>query len=211
MNIPIKALLWGVALAALAFEGASACQGKRMVYQDRFNSFDAAWGDDDNASVSGGHLVLQVPPGKDGFADHLMNQSKTYGDIDECITVQFTHASDLDGASAGLVFWGTDDTHYYMLVINPTGQFIVLRKVAPYKNLVPIEWTASSALRQGLNVPNEIEVITRGTNATLLLNGVQVDALDGDPPTGGSRIGVYWAVQSDRTTVTEFSNLRVMK
>ena len=199
------------ALAAVSWHGAVACQGKRMVYRDEFKTFDSAWGEDDNASVSGGRLLLQEPAGQGSFADHLLNQSNVYHDIDECITVEFTRTTDPNGASAGLAFWGTDDSHYYMLVVSPTGQYIVLRKVAAFRNLVPIGWTRSAALRQGLNAPNELEVVTHGNRATLIINGVQVDQLEGDPPASGSLTGVYWAVQSDRTTLVEFSNFRIMK
>jgi hypothetical protein len=210
MQMSLRALFLGAVLAALSLQGAAACQGSRMVFQDRFNNLDPAWGNDDNATASGGRLVLQVPQGNGGFADHLLNQSNVYGDIDECITVRFTQSTDQAGSSAGLVFWGADDSHYYMLVVTPIGQFIAMRKVADNRNLVPISWTPTSAVHQGLNATNELEVITQGNQANLFVNGVKVGQLTGQPPETGSLVGVYWSTLNDRNVVVEFSDLRVM-
>jgi len=206
----LRALLLTLAVAAFSTHGALACQGSKMLFQDRFNTLDPAWGNDDNASASGGRLLLRAPAGSSAFADHLLNQTNVYTDVDECITVRFSSTKDQAGTSAGIVFWGTDDSHDYMLVITPIGQFIVMRKVADMRNLVPIGWTPSSAVRQGLGVPNEIEVITRGNQAMLYINGTKVGQISGQPPESGSLIGVYWSVPSDPNVLIEFSDLKVM-
>jgi hypothetical protein len=211
MRMPLKALLLGAVLAAISLHGTLACQGKRMVFEDRFNTLADAWGRDDNVSVSGGTLRVQAPLIGGNLADHLLNQSNVYTDIDECITVQFIGADDLGSASAGLAFWGTDDDHYYMLVVDPTGDFIVMHKVAAQRNLIPIGWTQNSAIRQGLNAGNELEVITNGNHASLFINGVLVNELDGEAPPSGSLVGVYWAVQPNHNMAAAFSDLKVMK
>jgi hypothetical protein len=212
----IRALLLGVALAATTLHAALACQGTKVLFQDRFKSLGSAWvrdgARDENASASGGRLRVHVPISGGDLADHLLHQSKVFGNVDECITLQFTAADDPSSASAGIAFWGMDDNHYYMLVISPTGQYIVMRKVAAFRNLWPIGWTSTSALRQGLYASNELEIITQGNRAVFYINGVQVNELDeGEPPASGSLVGVYWATQPNHNMQAEFSDLKVMR
>ena len=211
MRLSLRALLLGAVLAAISSHGTLACQGKRMVFEDRFNTLTDAWGRDDNVSVSGGRLRVRAPLVGGDLADHMLNQSNVYVDVDQCIIVQFSNADDPSSASAGLAFWGADDDHYYMLVVDPTGDYIVMHKVAAHRNLIPVGWTKSSAIRQGLNVGNELEVVTNGNRASLFINGVLVNELDGEAPPSGALVGVYWAVQPSHTMAAEFSDLKVMK
>jgi hypothetical protein len=57
------------------------------------------------------------------------------------------------------------------------------------KILQPIGWTPLPNVKIESGKPFEIEVVTRGANATFSVDGTKVAEFDGLPPEGGSLVG----------------------
>lgn len=200
----------GLAIA-LAVNSAEACQGSKVLFEDKFAALDPAWGTDQHAAAGGGKLTLTTDSGPDGWTSHILNQANTYEDASFCATVAFPVIKDLGSAIGGLVFWGTDDDHYWMLAVSPIGQYTVEHKVAPNRLLQPVRWTENPVVTKGAGQHYDLEIQTKGGTATVFINGTKLGQVNGQPPDGGSLTGVYWSLPSEADSKVEFTNLKVMK
>lgn len=185
-------------------QAAWACQGTKVLFDDKFAQSDPAWGGDpDHFIAQGGKLEIKLPP-----TNHWFNQNNVYGDSDVCATVALDSGKE-DSVSLGLAFWGLDDDHYYTFLIAANGNFSVLRKVAAGRFLSPISWRASPAIKKGLGESNEIEVVTKGNRASVFVNGTKVGEITGQPPDTGSLVGLYASGPDQGDTVIEVHDFRV--
>lgn len=197
-------------LVALSLHAAEACQGSKALYDEKFADLDPGWSPlDDHATAAGGKMTIKAAPDQ-VWASHILNQAQTFGDANYCATVVFPAIKDFSNGELGLVFWGTDDAHYWMLVISPIGQFSVQHKVAEGRILVPVRWTTNPAIKQGAGVSYDLEVRTKGNAATVFVNGSQLGQVSGQPPDGGSLTGVYWSLPAETDARIEVTNLKVM-
>jgi len=198
-------------LAALSLNAAQACEGSKVLFEDKFVSLDPAWSPvDDHAAIAGGKLAVKAAPDQ-VWASHMLNQSTTFDDASYCATVVFPTIKDFSNGVLGLIFWGLDDAHYWMLAVSPIGQFSVQHKVADGRILVPVRWTQNPAIKQGAGVPYDLEIRTKGNTATVFVNGAQVGQVSSQPPDGGSLTGVYWSLPAEADATLEVTNLKVMK
>jgi hypothetical protein len=205
----LAAGLAGLAIA-LSVNAAEACQGSKVLFEDKFAAaLDPAWGTDEHASAGGGKLTLGT--GDQGWSQHLLNQANTYDDASFCATVAFPAIKDLGSAMGGVIFWGTDDDHYWMLVVSPIGQYTVEHKVASGRILQPVRWTENPAVAKGVGQKYDLEVQTKGNQATVFINGTKLGQVSGQPPDGGSMTGVYWSLPNETDSKIEVSDLKVMK
>src|SRR5579862_7985159 len=136
-------------LLALSLSTANACEGSKTLYDEKFTQLDSGWSPtDDHASAAGGKMSIKSAPDQ-VWASHILNQAQTIGDGNYCATVVFPVIKDFSNGELGLVFWGTDDAHYWMLVISPIGQYSIQHKVADGRILVPVRWSSNAAIKQG--------------------------------------------------------------
>jgi hypothetical protein len=196
-------------LVALSVTAAQACQGSKVLFEDKFTSLGSSWGQDDQASAADGKLSLKSID--QGWTSHLLNQSNAYGDASYCATVNFPVVKDLNSAAAGMIFWGTDDDHYWALIVSPEGSFAVEHKVAASRMLQPVRWTANPVVKAGAGQKYDLEIQTKGNQATVFVNGTKLTEVTGEPPDGGSLTGVYWSLPAESTALTEVTNFKVMK
>ncbi len=184
-----------------------ACKGGQVLFQDNFVALDPAWGNQSqNLSVRDGKLVIQ-PDVNTGFV--RLNQANLYNDIDACIKVSMAKSDDL-AWGGGLVFWAKDESNYYALLVSGDGQFSVRRYVSD-RGLNPVDWRENSAIKKGVGQINELRIVTRGNQATAYINGTEVVTFNGQPPEGGSLIGVKGSSAEKSQIVWEFSDLKITK
>jgi hypothetical protein len=128
--------------------------------------------------------------------------------MDASVTMNFQKVAAAAHA-AGLLFWVNSPTEYYGLTVSSEGNFAVLRHVAAGRYLFPVTWQPSDAFKKGEGVDNVLRVVTKGTQATVYINGQQVATLAGQPPAGGSQIGLQVSSGDKAPNVVGFSNLTV--
>jgi hypothetical protein len=196
---------------ALSIGSAEACQGSKVLFEEKFASLDSAWGTDQHAAAAGGKLTLTTDSGPDGWTSHILNQADTYQDVSYCATAAFPVIKDVGNAIMGLIFWGTDDDHYWMLAVSPIGQYSIQHKVAPNRILQPVRWTENPAVAKGAGQKYDLEVQTKGGQATVFVNGAKLGQVSGQPPDGGSLTGVYWSLPNETDSKIEVTGLKVMK
>jgi hypothetical protein len=181
----------------------------KVLFEDKFAALDPSWGTDDHAAAADGKLTLTTAD--QGWTSHILNQGTTFGDASYCATVAFPAVKDVGSAIAGIVFWGTDDDHYWMLAVSPIGQFTVEHKVAANRLLQPVRWTENPAVAKGAGNHYDLEIQTKGNQATVFVNGTKLGQVSGEPPDGGSLTGVYWSLPAEADSRIEVTALKVMK
>src|ERR1700756_3066993 len=197
------------ALASVMFlivnKSVLACKGSQILYEDNFATLDPAWGaQSPNLSVSNGKLILQ-PDVNTGFV--ALNKSKLFEDIDACVNVNMAKSDDARWGG-GLVFWAKDDNNYYALLASGDGEFSVRRYVNGTSSAV-VDWRESPGVKKGIGQINQLRIVAKGNQATAYINDTEVATFNGEPPQGGSFIGVKGSSAEKSQIVWEFSNLKI--
>ncbi len=181
------------ALAALALVSApalAACTGKAS-FEDDFQTLDPSWGKADTSLfVQNGSLIIKPQP---GYIRWALSQSDYYGDGSICVMAAITEASAIDQVQPMVLFWATPDyANMYVLNIGSDGKqgFYKVDKLSNKRWLTPIAWTADPAIKFALGDFNAVEVQMAGHTASIIINGKKLNQLNGDPPDGGSLIGL---------------------
>jgi hypothetical protein len=202
----------GVAAAALLSSMpalpamAATCSGT-VLLQDAFTTvnpaLDVAVYPQTKLTIGGGKAEVSLVQA--GFGRTEEYTGLRYGDVNVCVSVSTPATDKAEGQLAGIVFWAVDYGAYYVFEINPAnGQYSVAQRVEAGTWTYPIAATASTAITQGMGATNTLEVQTRGTTATFLINGQQVGTVTGTPPAGGGLVGFYGCSQTTATGTDTF-------
>jgi len=199
-------LTMGMAVVVLAVTAGLA---GNVLFEDKFTAMDAGWGVPANYYfVKDGKIIISPPV---GTAVAPINQSAFFpNDMDASITMNFQKGAGEDRAS-GFLFWVNSATEYYALMLSPNGMVGVLRSVAGGRVLMPAPWQQSDAIKKGEGVDNVLRVVTKGTQGTAYINGRQVAVFSGQPPAGGSQIGLKASSGDTAANVVAFSNFKVVQ
>ena len=186
---------------------ALACKGSQVLYEDNFSTLDPDWGEkSSNLSVNNGKLIIQPEVNK-GYS--VINQGSIFEDMDFCVKITLAKTEDLSGTSQGFLFWAKSyDEFYYLYVID--GKFSVARWVGG-RWLYPVPSRENAAIKKGIAESNQLRVVTKGNQATVYINDTEVVTFKGQPPQGGSFIGMRGESPSNSQAVWEFSDLKVTK
>jgi hypothetical protein len=185
---------------------AASCPGT-VLLQDAFTTanpaLDTTAYPQSKITIGGGKAEVGLLQAGFGRAEEYIGLR--YGDLNVCASVSTPATDKAEGQLAGIVFWGADYGAYYIFEINPgNGQYSVAQRAEAGTWTYPVSATASTAITQGMGATNTLEVQTRGTTATFLINGQQVGTITGTPPAGGGLIGFYGASQTTATGTDTF-------
>lgn len=182
--------------------------GGSVLYEDKFTSLDPGWGSADKFfDIKDGKMIVQPAP-KESYT--AMYEGNIFpNDQDTSISVKFAKLED-PSWGAGLLFWGKGSNEFYGVLINANGWYTVQRRVGD-RFINPVSWRESAAVKKGAGVENRLRVVTKGTKATVSINGQEVISFTGQPPEGGSQIGVRASSGDEKSNVMEYTNLQVMK
>ena len=174
-----------LALVPLSAGPASACGNGKVLLSDTFDTLQPMWGDaNDFVKVVGGQLQLSETAGK----SYTAYAGPTFDDMDVCAKVKLVKTDKVSGAYVGLLFWTKDVDNFYTFEITLNGYATVYQQVNKEWKAV-IKDRQVNSIHQGTTRFNEIEVITRGHQATFLINGVHFDDISGLEPDGGQHVG----------------------
>jgi len=200
----VGGLLVGIMLVLAASGGWAAT----VLYEDKFTELDPGWGEANPIyEVKDGKLVVS-PEAKTGYT--LLNQAQFFpNDIDASVTVSLVKSDD-PSFGAGLVFWAKDYSEYYTLLVNGDGWFAVNRYING-RFLLPVAWRQNNTVKKGQGTINQVRVVTKGNQGTIFINGQQILSFHGQPPQGGTLIGVRGSSPDKGTNTWAFTNLKVMQ
>ena len=174
------------------------------LYQDPFDELASSWGNFENYHVENGKLIIQPPA---GYNTSTLNSASLYDDVDVC--VEMTVAPPVKkGNCGGIIFWAVDFDNLYTFQVSTDGTAAVWRRQKG-KWLTQIQLQDFSAVRKAANQINELRVTTVGNKAKFFVNGKPFKELTGQPPTGGSQIGLIGCAPSNVSARVGFDNLVV--
>jgi len=182
------------------------CAAEAVLFQDDFKT-GAGWNlsSDSAAKIKAGKLILETAPGK---SDDLLLNGQIFQDMSASISVQILSGG--SESSGGLHFWAKDYSDMCVALIYANG-FMEVYRWANQKRSYLSEATEYSAIKKGLGEINLLKVTTCGDQATISINGKGVLTVKGEPPAGGSKIGVRASAPERIKTACVFSDLKVIK
>jgi hypothetical protein len=203
MRRKTAALMTMVAVLGL---GVTTALAGKVLFEDKFATLAPSWGASSPImNVKDGKFI--ITPEKN-TTQTILNQANILpNDMEASFTMTFRQAPAPTWGS-GLVFWAKDYDEYYALLINAQGWFAVQRHVAN-RYLLPVAWRQSDAIKKGEGAEDQVKVVCKGNQATIVINGKEVISFQGQPPQGGSLIGLKVASGPEGANSVGFSNLQV--
>ena len=200
------ALAMATAMVFLLVTGGLAA---KVLFEDKFTILDPSWAaPSDQINAKDGKLV--ITPTKNTTNTYLNQANILPNDAEIDFTLTFVKAGDPTYGS-GLVFWARDYDSWYSLLINANGWFAVTRNVGGNRILIPVAWRESDAIKKGEGQENQVKVVTKGNQAAITINGKDIITFSGQPPEGGSLIGVRVASGPAGSNTVAFSNFQVVQ
>jgi 3-keto-disaccharide hydrolase len=204
-----KAIL-GLAVAGLfvASSGqAKACDGSKIIFEDKFDDDAGGWSIKDTIEVKDGSFVFKLPA--DDMQSNL-NVTFTVKDADICTEAVWPQGGDPPVLGAGLLFWGEDNRTYYQFGILNNGKFWIARKQdGAWLGTIAAN-IDSPAINTSPGDSNTLRVDAKGNTLAFFVNGTKVRELRGQAPTGGWRFGMSgdnFDKQKDATVL--FTSMKV--
>jgi hypothetical protein len=155
-----------------------ACPNEGALFKDDFDRLQTAqWTTDGRPSVFSGHLSLRPEAAK----TNSIYTVRTFPDVEICGDVRLVYSRDVARSYVGIAFWVENFSNLYTFQITLDGYAGVF-------HLADDKWTTVIDDRQveAVNTEklafNELRVVTRGTTATLYINGQKFDEITGEPP-----------------------------
>ena len=196
-----------VAMAVVLLAATAGLAGK-VLFEDKFTSLDPSWGAPGPVmNVKDGKLI--ITPEKN-TSQTILNQANVFpNDAEASFALTYIKAPAPTWGS-GLVFWAKDYNEYYAILINAEGWFAVQRYVSG-RYLLPVAWRESDAIKKGEGAENQVKVVTKGNQATVIVNGKEVISLSGQPPQGGALVGFKVASGPEGANSVAFSNFQLVQ
>ena len=194
--------------------GSAAAADPEVLFEDDFSILDPVFGEArEDIGVKDGVLKKVV---ESGFWWRIFYQSALLEDADIRVKVRLNSPDAEQGASIGVGFWAKDSDDFYRMAISDSGTFTIAHlvgKTGPdgydYNEDTFVPWKSSDAIKKGAGEWNEVRVVLVGRRAKFYINGTEVASIRGNPPAGGSLLGLYRQGGSQGST-GEFSALKVV-
>lgn len=189
----MRRTVWVLAIAGLLASAgeAFACEGEKVLFEDRFENDGGGWSHKNTVSVGDGALTFTLPA--DDMQSNL-NVMFSVDDADLCAEAVWPHGEPHDGTpqtlGAGLLFWGEDNRSYYQFGILNNGRYWIARK----KDGAWVGTIAanidSPAINTAPGASNTLRIDAKGNRLSFYINGTRVRVLRGQAPDGSWRFGV---------------------
>ncbi len=171
-----------------------------------FKTVDPAWRLPTNTSYYlDDKLVMKSLEGKSTI---LLYAPLRFKDVSVCATIQNPSQinSPDSAAQAGVMFWATDNQHYYLASIFANGKYIVTR-MADGDWFTILGKASLTTINAGPDAVNELQVSTNDNLATIYINGTKVYEFQGQPPKAGSKVGLFAASAANERTEWKMLNV----
>jgi hypothetical protein len=177
------ACLFIVAPSAHAY----ACEGDKVIFEDKFDDDAGGWAMKDTVEVKDGSFIFKLP------ADDMqsdLNVTFTVDDADICTDAVWPESGNPSILGAGLLFWGENNGTYYQFGILNNGKFWIARKQnGAWVGTIAAN-VESPAIKTSPGAVNTLRVDAKGDSVVFYINGTKVRELRGQGPQGGWRFGL---------------------
>lgn len=197
--------LFGMAILGLAASARPALAGSGLpLFEDDFTASGMTWGQpNEQIHVGDGQLTITSEADRSYV---VMERRRGFDAVEYSATARFVSAPDAAGGKAGLAFWMTDPSNYYLLQAAQDGKAAVYRLRNGAWTTV-IEPRALPVLKSGLGAENRLTVVTKGPKASMLVNGADFVSITGQPPAGPRYIGLFGESPAEGVATVSFSDL----
>jgi hypothetical protein len=185
---------------SLALPAAAACPGT-VVFTDSFKTpnpaLDLTVSAQSKIAIAAGKAEITfLQTGMDRNEEYSNAQ---YGDANICAAFTVPKTDKAVNPAVGVIFWAANYSSFYSFQIQPAAGMMSVALMGSTGWTFPIAWTANAAIVKTLGAVNTLEVQTKGTAVTLLINGLTVATTTGTPPAGGGLVG--FTVSSSTTNL----------
>jgi hypothetical protein len=189
MTFGFRRILAAALMVAGAANAALACQGSKVLFEDKFDSADPTWGPEtDKFKITGGQAVVRPSAGEYYWS---WNTGFLFEDADICYSAtMLDKPSDPSLSYGGVMFWVADNENFYAFITASNGYFKVGRRLSGNWVTDPIGWTVSPSLKQGPGQANTVRVKLEGNQVTAEINGTKAVTFKAQPPDRPSAIGI---------------------
>jgi hypothetical protein len=184
---------------------AYACGNGGVQFADDFKKSDPGWIHSDHGKIGSGAITLMPAMGEYTSA---YNASYIFSDADVCVQIKLNDFAKPE-LSAGLMFWITDLSSYFLFKIYLDGTWALQRRVS--SRGINISSGRSDAIKKGAGDLNEVEVRLSGNTGSAYVNGAKIATINGQSPEGGGSFGVYSESETERTNIWEFRDFKILK
>lgn len=169
---------------------AATCPGT-VVFQDLFKTPNPAL---DITAYAASKIAIQGGKAEATFLQSGYSRNEEYvgtqyGDATVCATFNTLKTDKAETQVVGIIFWATDYSNFYAFEVEPANGTMALAQLSSSAWSFPIAWTANAAIVKTMGAANTLQVRTKGTSITLLINGLAVGSYTGTPPAGGGVVG----------------------
>ena len=208
MPIRLPRVFAFIALFALSSEAALACSGDKVLFEEKFDTADPAWGaQSDMFKVGSGKATIRAAKGTGQF---YWNRAFVFDNIDVCYTTTLTDkTADPTNSFGGLMFWVIDNQNFYVLNTASNGNYQIGRRVDGQWIADPIPWTVTDTLKQGANQANKIRLKLDGQQITIEINDKKAVQFRAQAPTRPSSIGFFAQSSGNSVDPWAFSDLKI--
>jgi GYF domain 2 len=185
---------------------AEPCSGKRVLMADDFAVVPSGFQGESTSSENG---RFKAKP-QASYRQMFTYGRKFSGDLDICVVLQIpSRFVSSDDTWAGLIFGASDSKNFYAFVINASGQ-ACLFQVKSGKLSPAIDWRDMDEVKSDPSAKNLIRVVVQGQVATLYVNGVKFDEINGLPAAPAtSQVGMIVQSEPSQRDAWKFANLKV--
>ncbi len=167
-----------------------------QTFEDNFANLKTDWsGDKGTYSVADDMMHLKTKGPDSETRVLLSNVPVTDADISVSVTFPTTaRKPDEDGATdgfrSGIIFWASDLDNHYQFKIGGNKHVLISRvNKGRWTHLVDKE--PYPEMKTGKGEWDDLRVTTKGNQLTCYLNGKQLCQMDGQPPDGTTKVGLY--------------------
>jgi hypothetical protein len=177
------------------------CNVDNALFEDNFEFLDVSWGEpDDTFLVEDDALVVK------GWREQVNFTTQNDG-ANVCVDATIAEASAEGNSPMGLIFWWQDWDNYYYLWYWADGGLEV-RRILKGKSTT-VFTTETLALKKGVGETNHLELQLRPRDATIIINGTNVQRFKGIQPKDGGVVGVTATSPQDASATFKFDNFIV--
>jgi hypothetical protein len=189
-------------LAFAASPAAAECNSDNALFEDDFEFMDVSWGEpDDSFSVEDEALLVK------GTREQVNFSTQSGGATHVCVDATVVEAPKPANSPMGLIFWWQDWDNYYYVWFWPDGGLEVRRI---FKGKASTVFTTETlALKKGAGATNHIELDLNPRDATIIINGTEVQRFRGIQPKDGGVIGISATSPADAPATFSFDNFIV--
>lgn len=170
----------------LAANAAIACQGKTVIFEDKFEDDSGGW--DPDKVVTFENSAMNIRVGKDSIQAPELNNAFTLRDADICVEAVFPTTATDNNPKVGIEFWAPDYANAYLFQVGYDGTAAIYR-------LVNNKWAAihsqeMNGVKKTPGASNLLRVTLKGNVVSMYVNGVKYRDQRAQAPTTDTRFGV---------------------